>query len=88
MRSGEDTIAESFWTGNQSRTLDDRDWHTKKWSIPRYNVEYLVENPLSSPDMLNFAIGEDESVVYPMAGQPSKRTVVVGLGSRLHCNRT
>lgn len=38
----------------------------------RYDIEYLANAPLRSPDVLNFAIEEDESLVHLAIGQPSE----------------
>ena len=42
----------------------ERHRHIKEQSIPRYNKEDLGNVPVLSPDVLYFAIEEDEPLVY------------------------
>jgi hypothetical protein len=50
------------------RLTGDRDWHIKKWTIPRYKKEDLVYTPLATPNVLDFAIEEEEPVVHLAIG--------------------
>ena len=60
-RSPDSNGARVRLTGNRRR-------HIKKRTVPSDDEEDLADGPILSPDMLDFAIEEDQPIVYLIIG--------------------